>query len=409
MSHWQWRDSNQLRLLENGEEYYPAVFAAIAAATDEVLIETFILFEDKVGRDLEAAIAMASQRGAHIELTVDGYGSEKLSSAFIERMRGLGVVLRMFEPFPRFFGNRINLLRRLHHKIVVVDQRLSYVGGINFSEDHLLASGPQSKQDYAVQVEGPLVEDIRELVLRVNQSSSSRASWFRRWWHVPIPTPADTLRPAVALLACRDNHRHFDDIERLYRIAIRTARQRIVIANAYFFPGYRLLRELTRAAQRGVRVQLILQGNPDMPLVRFITRTLYLRLARAGVEIHEYCERPMHAKVAVIDGEWATVGSSNLDPLSLAFNLEANVFMADRTFAEQLSLKLDGLLENSCEKLDRQRLTDASWWGVLLGVIAYHVSRHFSNLARRLPALRPQSRVLSKAARKLNSNPGRSP
>ncbi len=414
MSQWQWREGNQLRLLENGEQYYPAVFAAIAAATEEVLIETFILFEDQVGNELEAAIAAAARRGAHVELTVDGYGSEKLSAGFIERMQSLGVVLRMFEPFPRLLGNRVNLFRRLHRKIVVVDHRIAFVGGINFSVDHLLSSGPESKQDYAVQVEGPLVDDIRQLMLELTAVSSPRLSWprlswLRRWRHSRESQPVTTQRPAVALIASRDNHRHFDDIERLYRIAIRASRQRVVIANAYFFPGYRLLRELTRAARRGVRVQLIMQGNPDMPRVRSITQTLYARLARAGVEIHEYCERPIHAKVAVIDGEWSTVGSSNLDPLSLALNLEANVFVADRTFAAELADKLDHLVAHSCKKLDRESLRNPSWWGMFLGFLAYHVSYYFPGLARRLPASRPQSQILSSADQKLVRVPEQAP
>ena len=398
MSQWRWREGNQLRLLENGEQYFPAVFAAIAAATDEVLIETFILFEDCVGAELEAAMAVAARRGAHVALTVDGYGSENLSAAFIERMQALGIALQMFEPFPRLLGNRINLFRRLHHKIVVVDHRIAFVGGINFSEDHLLASGPKSKQDYAVEVRGPLVGDIREVVLSLAQTRSRRFSWLRSWRPLSQPVATAGGRPAVALVATRDNHSHFDDIERLYRIAIRSSRERVVIANAYFFPGYRLLHELMRAARRGVRVQLVLQGNPDMPLVRYITQTLYARLAAAGVEIHEYWERPIHAKVAVIDGVWATVGSSNLDPLSLALNLEANVFIADAVFAQELGGRLDRLIEHSCEKLDPLSFGKPGWWGVFLGFVAYHVSRYFPRLARQLPAPMPHQKTLSEAS-----------
>lgn len=398
MNPWRWREGNQLRLLENGEQYFPAVFAAIAAAADEVLIETFILFEDSIGAELECVMAIAVRRGARVSLTVDGYGSEALSTAFVERMQGLGIALRMFEPFPRLFGNRINFFRRLHHKIVVVDHRIAFVGGINFSEDHLLASGPEAKQDYAVEVRGPVVDDIREVVLSLEQART-RHSWLLRWRAQKQPLAAEGLRPAVALVATRDNHRHFDDIEQLYRIALRAARVRVVIANAYFFPGYRFLQELMRAARRGVQVQLILQGNPDLQLVSAITHTLYARLAKAGVEIHEYCERPMHAKVAVIDGVWATVGSSNLDPLSLALNLEANLFVADTAFAEVLTTRLDHLIKHSCKKLDPMQLKNAGWWWALFGVLAYHVSRHFPRLARRLPTSMPHQQILSEASR----------
>lgn len=393
MSQWQWRGGNRVVLLENGEAYYPAVFEAIRSARHEVLIETFILFEDPVGQELEAAIAIAVRQGAKVALTVDGYGSESLSAAFIERMHQLGVQLRMFEPFPRLFGNRVNLFRRLHRKIVVVDSQVAFVGGINFSEDHLRSSGEQSKQDYAVSITGPLVGDIRQLVL---EFAPPRGRW--RNWRLRRERPvaaSNGSEPMLALLASRDNHRRRDDIERLYRIAIRAARTRIVIANAYFFPGYRLLHALTNAAKRGVKVQLILQGNPDMPVARFITQTLYRFLAKAGVEIHEYCERPIHAKVAVIDGEWSTVGSSNLDPLSLSLNLEANVFVADRDFAQELTTSLERLLHSCCTQLDAKTLRRPRLFGLVLGYVAYHFTRYFPALLRQLPARRGEQKVLA--------------
>jgi len=393
MSHWTWREGNRLRLLENGEEYFPAVFAAIAAAQKEVLIETFILFEDKVGTELQQLIGAAARRGVSVDLTVDGYGSDALSDAFIADMQQAGVRVRMFAPGKRLLGSRINLFRRLHRKIVVVDGELAFIGGINFSEDHLLSFGPKSKQDYAVAIEGPLVADIRQLAL-----PSPAASPRRRWWQrsralanvVSVP-PIGSVR---ALLAHRDNRRHRDDIERLYRMAIRSSKHRIVIANAYFFPGYRLLRALRSAARRGVKVQLILQGNPDMPWARVISHTLYPHLAKAGVEILEFCERPIHAKVAVID-DWATVGSSNLDPLSLALNLEANVCIDNAAFAEQLHQRLEQLMANSCQRLDSRKLRRPSLPGLFLGFIAFHFTRHFPTLARWLPAHFPVRKLLT--------------
>ena len=141
---------------------------------------------------------------------------------------------------------------------------------------------------------------------------------------------------ADALFVTRDNAEHRSDIERHYRIAIRTARRRVVIANAYFFPGYRLLREMRRAARRGVDVRLILQGMPDMPIVKFAASMLYHHLVVAGVRIYEYCERPLHGKVALTDEHWSTVGSSNLGPLGLALNHEANVMIRDGRFNGQL-------------------------------------------------------------------------
>lgn len=395
MSRWQWREGNRVALLENGEEFFPRVIECIGSAREEVVIETFILFEDEVGLALKAALVAAAGRGVRIELTVDGYGSEGLSADFIHDMQAAGVELHMFEPAPRLFGNRVNIFRRLHRKIVVIDRRLAFVGGINYSADHLRSSGDRSKQDYAMEVEGPVVADLQELTTELPRQGRPQ----RRWWQRRPRSGVSAREPAGearVLLASRDNQLHRDDIERLYRIALRGARQRVVLANAYFFPGYRLIRALRKAARRGVQVQLITQGNPDMPFVRFLTSTLYRHLLRAGVEIYEYVERPIHAKVAVIDEEWATVGSSNLDPLSLSLNLEANLFVHDRAFANTLRDRLQFLIDHSCRRLDTAQLSSPTLGSLLLGYLAYHFSRHFPRWLNRLPSSPPVREALTR-------------
>ena len=152
-----WTGGNQVELLENGEAYFPAVFAAIDAAQHEVLVETFILFEDKVGMALHAALLRAAQRGVSVDLLVDGFGSADLGDEFVGALCDAGVRLRVFNPARRFLGIRFNVLRRMHRKLVVVDGRVAFVGGINFSADHLMDHGPEAKQDYAVAVRGPIV------------------------------------------------------------------------------------------------------------------------------------------------------------------------------------------------------------------------------------------------------------
>lgn len=379
-----WRDGNDIRLLENGEEYFPAVFEAIRAARKEVLIETFILFDDPVGRELRQVLIEAAQRGVRIALTADGYGSPDLSAEFVAGMTAAGVSFHLFDPRPRLFGRlRYNLWRRLHRKLVVVDGRVAFVGGINFSVDHMIASGPDSKQDYAVRVEGPVVADIHAFMLDV----LAPTRWWKRWRLRRSPAPLMQLPEAGNMRAAfvtRDNDQHTTDIEWHYRVAIRAARREVTIANAYFFPGYRLLRELKRAALRGVRVRIILQGKPDMQWVRWSATRLYGYLHEAGVRIYEYCERPLHGKVAVVDGQWATVGSSNLDPLSLALNLEANLSILDADFARELGGRLEHLVRNACKEIPHE--TNPSWGRQLLGFLAYHVTRQFPSWLGWLPA-----------------------
>ena len=380
-----WVPGNQFELLENGEEFFPRVFSAIAQAQREVMLETFILFEDKIGKELHAALLGAAQRGVQVHVLVDGFGSPDLSDHYVGSLVEAGVHFRVFDPGTIFMGRRLNVLRRMHRKIVVVDGELGFIGGINYSADHVADFGPEAKQDYSVQVRGPIVAQMQQFTRQAVLDETARKK--------PHNAPTITGRPhagtAHAMFLTRDNHHHTNDIERHYRMALRTARHRVVIANAYFFPGYRFIREMRRAARRGVDVRLILQGQPDMPIVKTAASLLYEHLLRAGVRIYEYCDRPLHGKVALVDDEWSTVGSSNLDPLSLSLNLEANVVIQDHAFNAQLYRRLSHLMENSCNQV--QAAAPSRWDGLrrLRSYAVFHLMRWFPTWAGWLPRHRP--------------------
>ena len=381
-----WRDGNRIRLLENGEEFFPRVFEAIRQARVRVYIETFILLDDKVGLDLLEALRDATARGVEVDVLADGFGAEPLGAEYRTRLAEAGVRLHIYEPRRRLFGVRTNVFRRLHRKIVLIDSRIAFVGGINFCCDQLLASGPRALQDYAVELEGAAVSDIEAFVVR--SYSAAHPPQTRQELQRSATSPTDGS--ARVRFVTRDNHRHPTDIEREYRIAIRAAQREILIANAYFFPGYRLLRDLRAAARRGVRVTVVVQGNPDMPIVTVVARWLYHYLVPAGVQVCEFCERPMHAKVAVVDGRWATVGSSNLDPLSLSLNLEANVFIDDVEFASLLGDRLRRLVDENCRPVTESRVPRRTWWRIATSVLVFHFLRHYPRWAERLPSSRPR-------------------
>lgn len=254
-----WVPGNRVSLLENGEEFFPRVFEAVRRAQREVLIETFILYEDKVGTQLHACLCEAARRGVRVDLLVDGFGSPDLSEAFIQEMAAAGVRLRVFDPGHSILGQRLNLLRRMHRKIVVVDDACAFVGGINFSADQLLDFGATAKQDYAVELNGPIVQLIHRFAARAVAADKKKAKQGARS-HRPAPperqqegsghaTGHARAGEAEVCLVTRDNWRHTNDIERHYRVAIRSARQRVVIANAYFFPATASSR--TCATRRG--------------------------------------------------------------------------------------------------------------------------------------------------------------
>ena len=391
-----WTPGNEVRLLENGEEFFPAVFEAIDAAREEVLIETFILFEDKVGNTLREVVVRAAGRGVRVTLLVDGFGSSDLGAAYVQALADAGVHLCVFDPCRRVFGLRFKILRRMHRKLVVIDRELAFIGGINYSADHLGDFGPEAKQDYAASVQGPIVAEIHEFMRR-QLRDHARAQPAERH-AAPAREATRSLSPpagrAETIFVTRDNHLHRNAIERHYRAAIRSARQRVVIANAYFFPGYLLLRELRRAAQRGVDVRLILQGEPDMKIVRAAS-LLYEYLQRDGVRIFEYCKRPLHGKVALVDDQWATVGSSNLDPLSLSLNLEANLIVRDHAFNSDLAARLEHLMATSCREVP---VTPGRRWPLLhqaWTTLLFHVLRGFPVWAGWLPRHVPRLETLA--------------
>ncbi len=387
-----WTGGNRIELLENGEEFFPRVFEAIRQAQREVIIETFILFEDKVGLALHAAMRAAALRGVKVDLMIDGFGSPDLSREYLESLATAGVKVRVFDPGQRFLGQRLNVFRRMHRKIVVVDGVRAFVGGINYSADHLLDFGPKAKQDYAVELAGPIVAEVHQFVLRAIALGGKGAGWFRR--RLKQAPPAEQLQAAGeadVIFVTRDNRRHTNDIERHYRAAIRAARERIVIANAYFFPGYRLIKELRRAARRGVDVRLILQGEPDMPIVKTAASMLYHHLLHAGVRIYEYCDRPLHGKVALMDDRWSTVGSSNLDPLSLSLNLEANVVVRDTAFNHLLWERMDQLMRHSCKQIGAEDLaSEWSGWRLVRSFFVFHFLRWYPSWLNRLPRHAPR-------------------
>ena len=322
-------------------------------------------------------------------VSLDGFGCGELTTAYLTALSDAGVHLQIFDPAPKRLGIRTNWFRRLHRKIVVVDGLIAFIGGINFSGDHLADFGPEAKQDYSVQVQGPAVADIHHFALL----QSGRPGRARFWWQRRRQRRAEMAfddHDGQVRLVFRDNDQHHSDIEEVYLQVLRRAKRRVVIANAYFFPGYRLLREIRNAARRGVEVRLILQGQPDMLVAKLAARMTYDYLLKAGVQIHEYCQRPLHGKVALVDEEWSTVGSSNLDPLSLSLNLEANVLIRDRAFNQHLFERLEDLSQNHCKAMDPGKSPRGRIWHMTVGFLVFHFLRHFPAMAGWLPAHKPR-------------------
>jgi cardiolipin synthase A/B len=400
------KDGHLIRLLPGSGAYFFALAQAMDSARYEVRLETYIFDFTASGQEVAASLIRAASRGVKVYLLIDGAGTNQVPADWQARFDAAGVQWLVYNPLGRLGLLIPSRWRRLHRKLCVIDggtdQAIGFCGGINILDDyHDPNHGALTKPrfDFAVRVQGALVDDIldatgslwlrqaafrqfrkRELQAAVNSWTSARD--IRT--HVSLSKPDASLSIATsahfarAALLLRDNVGNRKRIEKAYLKAIGEAQQEIIIANAYFLPGGKLRAALLNAAKRGVKVKLLLQGRYEYFMQYHAARPVYEVLLAAGIEIHEYAASFLHAKVAVIDAysakAWATVGSSNLDPLSLLLAREANVVVLDPAFTRELRERLiqamaeDGNAVNLQEFANRprlQRLLDRVAFGLM--------------------------------------------
>jgi cardiolipin synthase len=375
-------EGNVVRLLENGAEYFPALIEAIESALNEIHLETYIFADDAMAKSVVDALIRARRRGIEVRVMVDGFGARNFLDELGADLLIAGcevMVYRMEIAKQRFRRNR---LRRLHRKLVVIDGRIAFVGGLNIVDDMTDTDPDFPRYDYAVAVEGPLVADIHYAM---------RHLWrLVRWAYLGRrPEKPENFSivhkpcgPVSAAFLVRDNLRHRRDIEDAYMNAIEAAAEEILIANAYFLPGKHFRTALIEAAQRGVNVTLLLQSRGDHAIIRHAERMLYHELMPAGIHIVEYHAGFLHAKVGVADRRWATVGSSNIDPFSLLLSREANVVIKDAGFASTLRECLQCAIDNGGKEVRIEDLNQRSWWSRLVNRAAYVFVRFAVSVSR---------------------------
>jgi cardiolipin synthase len=411
-------EGHHLDLLKGGVEFFPAAEEAIDAAQREVWMETYIFEPDASGKRLADALSRAAQRGAHVRLVVDGFGSGGHAQALRDQLSQAGVEFGVFSPVKSllgmFFGKQ---LRRLHRKLLVVDGQYAFCGGINVLDDYWDPNHgalDQPRLDFAVRLQGPLVPAVRDAMERMwwrvdafgrvrerqfkaamtamrdapqqfrRWASGTKANWESTWtdwqkkrtaqgWEQRSLLPDMGEMRAAFLL--RDNVTNRRRIEGAYLAAIRSARREIFIANAYFLPGRRIRKALQAAVNRGVTVKLLLQGRYEYFVQYHATHAIYDFLLNSGMQVYEYKASFLHAKVAVIDSRWSTVGSSNLDPLSMLLAYEANVVVDSARFASELRGALIEAMDNGATRLDAASYSRRSLGKRVLNWLAYGMFR----------------------------------
>lgn len=372
---------NRIQLLRNGGEYFPALLNEIAAAMHTVHLETYIFEPDRTGLDVADALIQAARRGVLVSLVMDGFGCRSFPEDLQQALLQAGVRVMFFRPELSRFSLHRHRLRRMHRKVALIDARVGFVGGINIIDDFNTPNQVPPRYDYAVRVEGPLLGMLYAAV---------RHLWWQTCWAqfkypwLTLPRLPLTLvghGSMEAALVVRDNLRNRRAIEQEYLAAIAAAKQEIVIACAYFLPGYAFRQHLLDAAKRGVRVVILLQGRVEYWLLHHASRTLYRRFLEGGIEIFEYTASFMHAKVAVVDQHWATVGSSNIDPFSLLLAREANVMVRDTRFARELCADLQRSMQERSVPILLSEVRERTLAARLMAWLSYMLVRLLMGIA----------------------------
>jgi cardiolipin synthase len=361
------RPGCRVDLLHGGGETFPAMLAAIAGARRYVHLETYILRSDRTGRRFQEALIERARAGVSVRLIFDSFGSLGIDAAYVRALEEAGVGVIEFHPIAPW-RQRWGVNRRDHHKLLVVDGEVAFIGGTNIGDEYAPAPEGGGWHDMHARVEGPVVGDVARLF---------RRTW-RRTGGEPIAKPVTDPPPlaeesgGTGRAHTIDNYglRHRMRMYRAYRFAIHGALRSVSIMNAYFIPGRNLRRALKRAVRRGVSVRVIVPAHSDVALAQLASRHLYTRLLRSGVRIFEFEERMMHAKCGVIDGTWLTIGSYNLDIRSMFHNLEAGLVALDERSAAHLEREFEQHLDR-CREIRLEEWRRRPFWDVLLEWISY--------------------------------------
>ncbi len=333
---------NRIEVFIDGDAAFEAMFAALEGACREVLVNTYILEPDRIGLRLRELLVAAAERGVEVLLVYDAFGSGRLGERYLGPLQRAGVRLLAYNPLLRIHSP-ISRLQRNHQKILVVDGEIGFCGGMNMTEEY---AGPRLGtgvfRDTHLELRGPCVADLAEIVLSLVEEVGGDP---------PARPPASAGFADGALVQVLESNvtRERRAIQKALRYTVMRAVRRCYLTSPYFVPPKRLLRDLSRAAQRGVDVRILTAGVSDVPLVRMASRHLYGRLLKRGVRIYELGDRTLHAKTVAIDGIYASVGSFNLDTWSYRRNLEVNVSVLSENVAGRIEAEMLKDLERSHE------------------------------------------------------------
>ncbi|MBL7792546.1 MAG: hypothetical protein JNK77_09490 [Saprospiraceae bacterium] len=328
--------ADEVQLVHSGDDYFKKLKKLIADAQHELHLQTYIFEHDDTGNSIAAELIKAAQRGVKIFVLLDSYGSSSFKNKAPELLKNK-IHLRFFAPL--FSYKNIYFGRRLHHKIVVADGAVALIGGINIADKYKGTATEKAWLDYAVLIRGEVCKKLQKICADFYYHNRSK-----RKSHTP---PANSNHKTPIKISQNDWLNYKNEISTAYRKAISNAKIEIIILGSYFIPGFKFRYVLRNAAKRGVKIKILLSGISDVPLIKYATRYMYSFLFKNNIEIYEWPHSVMHGKAAIVDGQWSTVGSYNINWLSAYSSIEMNIEVPDAAFSSQFSAHLHDILSGS--------------------------------------------------------------
>lgn len=362
---------NKVRLVKSGIDYFQTLEDILKQAKSFIHLQLYIFDDDETGSHIGSLLKEASARGVAVFMLVDGYASQQLSSEFIDELKAAGVRFKWFSPLLR--SKHFYLGRRMHHKIVVVDGQYALVGGINISDRYNDTVTAKAWLDFAALVEGESVRDIQTICER--RMTAELASYPELRVANGLLQNGSTKSVEVRVRV-NDWVRRKREITSSYLQALKRATTDVIIMSPYFLPGNEFRRNLESAAKRGVTIKLILSGTSDVLLAKYAERYMYHRLFAKNINIYEYQKTVLHGKVCVMDHNWVTIGSYNINNISAYASIELNLEIRNEDLANETKQLLQKIIENDCTLITEQDYNShIHWFSRLKHKVSYYVFR----------------------------------
>jgi cardiolipin synthase len=343
---------NKVKLIQGGREYFELLLHLINTATESIHLQTYIYDDDETGKQVAEALKAAVKRNVGVYLLTDGYASQVMSQKFIDDLKGSGVHFRFFEPI--FRSNYFYFGRRMHHKVFVSDTRYVLVGGVNITNRYNDMPGKPAWLDFALYAEGEIARDLCVLC-------------WKTWNGFPVKmgiTPCEEKQLQFNFNGEEKNQvrmrrndwvRRKNEISATYIEMFRHAKSHINIMCSYFLPGKVIRRLLSHASKRGVKIKVITAGPSDVMLAKHAERWMYDWLLRNKIDLYEYQPSILHAKVAVCDSEWLTIGSYNVNNISAYASIELNLDVRNASLAIITEDRLQKIIDKDCIHITKEK------------------------------------------------------